>query len=182
VSSLTVGDALDPATQIGPLVSERQRDRVESYIAKGISDGARLTTGGNRPHDLSRGWFVAPTVFADVDNASTIAQEEIFGPTLAVIEYRDEADGITIANTSNYGLGGSVWTEDRQRGIDVARQIQTGSVGLIGSPPDLGAPFGGWKESGLGREFGPEGLGPYLAYQSIYLPPGRELSRGLHTR
>ena len=170
VQSLAVGDALDLATQVGPLVSRRQRDRVEGYIAKGSSDGARLTTGGSRPRHLERGWYVAPTVFADVDNASAIAQEEIFGPVLAVIPYRDETEAVEIANASNYGLGGSVWTEDQERGIALARRVQTGSIGVNGYAPDLAAPFGGRKESGLGREFGPEGLAAYLAYQSVYLP------------
>jgi acyl-CoA reductase-like NAD-dependent aldehyde dehydrogenase len=167
-SSLAVGDALDPATQIGPMASDRHRDRVEGYIAKGTSDGARLVTGGGRPKNLNHGWFVEPTVFADVDNASTIAQEEIFGPVLAVIPYHDEADAIRIANDSDYGLGGSVWTTDAEHGKDVARRVRTGTIGINGYLPDPGAPFGGVKASGIGRELGPDAVTAYQQYKSIY--------------
>ena len=167
-SSLAVGDALDPATQIGPMASDRHRDRVEGYIAKGTSDGARLVTGGGRPKNLDRGWFVEPTVFADVDNASTIAQEEIFGPVLSVIPYHDEHDAIRIANDSDYGLGGSVWTTDAEHGKDVARRVRTGTIGINGYLPDPGAPFGGVKASGIGRELGPDAITAYQQYKSIY--------------
>jgi aldehyde dehydrogenase (NAD+) len=165
-----VGDSLDPATQIGPVASSRQRDRVESYIAKGKSEGARLTAGGGRPAGLDRGWFVEPTIFADVDNGSTIAQEEIFGPVLAVIPYDGVDDAVRIANDSDFGLGGSVWTSDVERGEAVARRIQTGTIGVNNYAPDIVAPFGGVKSSGLGRELGPEGLASYQALQSVYLP------------
>jgi aldehyde dehydrogenase (NAD+) len=168
--ALKVGDSLDPATQIGPVASSRQRDRVESYIAKGRSEGARLTTGGGRPAELDRGWFVQPTIFADVDNSSTIAQEEIFGPVLAVIPYDDVDDAVRIANDSDFGLGGSVWTTDVDRGEAVARRIQTGTIGVNNYAPDIVAPFGGVKSSGLGRELGPEGLASYQVLQSVYLP------------
>jgi aldehyde dehydrogenase (NAD+) len=167
-ASLTVGDALDPGTQIGPLVSARQRDRVESYIEKGRSEGARLTAGGGRP-DRDRGWFVQPTVFADVDNSATIAQQEIFGPVLAVIPYRDEDEAVAIANDSDYGLGGSVWTADPDRGAALARRIQTGTIGINAYVNDPGAPFGGVKASGLGREMGPEALHPFQQLKTIYL-------------
>jgi aldehyde dehydrogenase (NAD+) len=167
-SSLAVGDALDPATQIGPMASDTHRDRVEGYIAKGTSDGARLVTGGGRPKNLDRGWFVEPTVFADVDNASTIAQEEIFGPVLSVIPYHDEHDAIRIANDSDYGLGGSVWTTDAEHGKDVARRVRTGTIGINGYLPDPGAPFGGVKASGIGRELGPDAITAYQQYKSIY--------------
>jgi acyl-CoA reductase-like NAD-dependent aldehyde dehydrogenase len=169
VSGLTVGDALDPATQIGPVASARQRDRVEGYIAKGIGEGARLVTGGGRPKNLDRGWFVEPTLFADVRNESTIAQEEIFGPVLSVISYTDVDDAVRIANRSDFGLGGSVWTADPERGEAVAARIQTGTIGVNSYRPDPIAPFGGVKDSGLGRELGPEGLSAYQAIQSIYL-------------
>src|ERR1700754_3050123 len=154
-SSLQVGDALDPATQIGPMASARQRDRVEGYIAKGRGEGARLTTGGGRPAGLAKGWFVEPTVFADVDNSSTIAQEEIFGPILSVISYRDVDDAVRIANDSAFGLGGSVWAADPARGAEVAQRVQTGTIGVNAYTPDPVAPFGGVKDSGLGRELGP---------------------------
>ncbi|MER6077375.1 aldehyde dehydrogenase [Streptomyces sp. NPDC001833] len=167
--SLTVGDASDPATQIGPLATARQRERVESYIAKGRGDGARLTTGGGRPDGLERGWFVQPTVFADVDNDSTIAQEEIFGPVLSLIPYDDVDDAVRIANHSAFGLGGTVWTSDPERGASVARRIHTGTIGVNRYLPDPVAPFGGVKASGLGRELGPEGLAAYQQTQTVYL-------------
>src|SRR5271169_3474353 len=167
-SSLAVGDALDPATQIGPMASQTHRDRVEGYVAKGNSDGARLVTGGGRPRDLDRGWFVEPTVFADVDNSATIAQEEIFGPVLSVIAYGDVDDAIRIANDSDYGLGGSVWTADAERGKDVARRVRTGTIGINKYAPDPGAPFGGVKASGLGRELGPGAISAYQQLKSIY--------------
>ncbi|MFI5590078.1 aldehyde dehydrogenase family protein [Amycolatopsis sp. NPDC051758] len=166
---LSVGDALDPATQIGPMASARQRDRVEGYIAKGLGEGARLTTGGGRPAGQAQGWFVEPTVFADVDNRSTIAQEEIFGPVLSVIKYQDVDDAVAIANDSAFGLGGSVWTTDPARGQAVAQRIQTGTIGVNTYQVDPAAPFGGVKDSGLGRELGPEGLTAYQAVQSMYL-------------
>ena len=167
--SLTVGDPLDAATHIGPMASSRQRDRVESYIAKGKSDGARMTVGGGRPAAMSKGWFVEPTVFADVDNNATIAQEEIFGPVLSVIPYGDVDDAVRIANDSDYGLGGTVWSADDERALGVARRVQTGSIGINGYLPDPTAPFGGIKGSGLGRELGPEGLAAYQVVKSVYL-------------
>jgi len=167
-SSLPVGDALDPATLIGPLVAERQRDRVERYIAKGISDGARLVTGGGRPAGLDRGWFVEPTIFADVDNKSTIAQEEIFGPVLSVIEYTDEDDAVRIANESDYGLGGSVWTSDNDRARSVIRRVRTGTMGINSYLPDPAGPWGGVKASGLGRELGPGAVAAYQNLKTVY--------------
>jgi aldehyde dehydrogenase (NAD+) len=167
-SSLPVGDALDPGTLIGPLVSERQRDRVEGYIAKGSSDGARLVAGGGRPAGLDRGWFVQPTVFADVDNKSTIAQEEIFGPVLSVIQYTDEDDAIRIANDSDYGLGGSVWTTDLERARAVVRRVRTGTMGINGYLPDPAGPWGGVKCSGIGRELGPGAVGAYQQSKTVY--------------
>jgi len=168
VGALTVGDPLDRATQIGPLVSRAQRDRVLGYIQAGRDEGLQITTGGGRPAGLDRGWFVEPTVFAGVDNGSRIAQEEIFGPVLTVQSYDDDQDAVAIANDSPYGLGGSVWTADEQRGEALARQVQTGTIGVNHYALDFAAPFGGVKASGLGRELGPEGLAPYLQTKSIY--------------
>ena len=168
-SSLPVGDALDPGTLIGPLVAERQRDRVEGYIAKGISDGARLVTGGGRPAGLDRGWFVEPTIFADVDNKSTIAQEEIFGPVLSIIEYTSEDDAIRLANESDYGLGGSVWTADPARARHVVRRVRTGTMGINGYLPDPAGPWGGVKASGLGRELGPGAIAAYQNLKTVYV-------------
>ncbi|MFG2937124.1 aldehyde dehydrogenase [Streptomyces sp. NPDC048282] len=165
-----VGDALDPGTEIGPLVSERQRERVLHYIKTGLDEGARLTTGGGRPPGLDRGWFVEPTVFADVDNASTVAQEEIFGPVLTITPYDGEDEAVRLANASDYGLAGTVWTSDLDHGAQVARRIRTGTVGLNGYLPDLTSPYGGRKASGLGSELGPEGLHAYQQFQSIYHP------------
>ena len=167
-SSMAVGDAMDPATQIGPMASSTHRDRVEGYIAKGKGDGARVVTGGGRPAGLDRGWFVGPTVFADVDNHATIAQEEIFGPVLSVIAYDGEDDAIRIANDTDYGLGGSVWTADPEHGKDVARRVRTGTIGVNKYIPDPAAPFGGVKASGIGRELGPEAIGAYQQFKSIY--------------
>lgn len=168
VSSLRIGDALDPETHVGPMASSAHRDRVESYITKGRRE-ARLVTGGGRPAGASRGWFVEPTVFADLDNSATIAREEIFGPVLAVIPYRDEAEAIRIANDSAYGLGGSVWSADPDRAHAVAQAVESGTVGINGYMPSLGSPFGGVKASGLGREFGPEAVGAYQQTKSIYV-------------
>jgi aldehyde dehydrogenase (NAD+) len=166
--SMTIGDSLDPATQIGPMASARQRDRVEGYIAKGRAEGGRITVGGGRPSGRDAGWFVEPTVFADVDNNATISQEEIFGPVLSVIAYEDEADAIRLANDSDFGLGGTVWTGDPERGLAVADRIRTGTVGVNRYLPDPVAPFGGIKASGIGRELGPEGLANYQHLKSIY--------------
>lgn len=167
-NSLVVGDALDPATHVGPMASSAHRDRVESYIEIGKRE-ARLVAGGGRPKDTNRGWFVEPTIFADVDNAARIAQEEIFGPVLSVIPYDGEDDAIRIANDSQFGLGGSVWSTDSAHATDIARKVQSGTVGVNGYMPSLGSPFGGVKASGLGREFGPEAIGAYQNTKSIYV-------------
>jgi acyl-CoA reductase-like NAD-dependent aldehyde dehydrogenase len=171
LGSVTVGDPFDPATQVGPMTSARQRDRVEGFIAKGKADGARLVTGGGRPKDLDKGYYVEPTVFADVAPDSTIAVEEIFGPVLSVITYDDVDQAVSIANSSEFGLGGSVWTTDQDRGLEIARRVQSGTVGINHYVNEPNAPFGGIKSSGLGRELGPEGMDAYTVLKSIYLDP-----------
>jgi aldehyde dehydrogenase (NAD+) len=167
VEGFTLGDPLDPDTEIGPVLNERQRARVERYIDVGRVEGARVTTGGSRPADRDRGYFVQPTVFVDVENRMTIAQEEIFGPVVAVIPYGDEAEAVAIANDSSYGLAGSVWSSEPNRAKAVARKIRTGNVGINGLIIDYCAPFGGFKQSGIGREMGPEGLAAYTELQSV---------------
>jgi aldehyde dehydrogenase (NAD+) len=168
--SLRVGDPLDEATEIGPMVSSRQRNRIEDYIQAGNSAGAKLLRGGGRPAGFDRGWFVEPTVFSDVDPDSVIAQEEIFGPVVSIIDYDSVDEAVAIANNSPYGLGGSVLTTDVEHGLTVAGRIHTGTVELNGSPTGFTAPMGGVKSSGIGREFGPEGLEPFLETMSIGLP------------
>jgi aldehyde dehydrogenase (NAD+) len=175
VEALKVGDPMDPETGCGPLVAERQRTRVEGYIASGTEQGAKIATGGGRPSGLAKGWYVEPTVFTDVDNSMRIAREEIFGPVLAVIPYGDPAEAVRIANDSEYGLSGSVWTADVERGIEIARQVRTGTYTVNGFMVEFCAPFGGFKCSGIGRELGPEGLAAYLESKSINLPMGYEL-------
>jgi geranial dehydrogenase len=166
VSQLRVGDPLDPSTEIGPMATAAHRDRVESYIEKGRGE-ARLVVGGGRPK--GKGWFVEPTVFACGGNDAIIAQEEIFGPVLAVIPYDDEADAVRLANDSAYGLGGTVFSADIDRAKDIARQVRTGTIGVNGYPLAIGSPFGGVKDSGMGREFGPEALNSYQNLKSMYI-------------
>lgn len=168
VSGLKLGDALEPTTQIGPMASAIHRDRVLGYIEQGRREG-RLVAGGGRPKSLSKGWFVEPTVFADVTNDATIAREEIFGPVLSIIPYTDEAEAVRIANDSPFGLGGIVWSRDPDRARSVAAKVRTGTIGINGYVPALGSPFGGIKASGLGREFGPEALAGYLQLKSTYV-------------
>jgi aldehyde dehydrogenase (NAD+) len=173
VSALSVGDPLDPATEVGPVVAERQRARIEGYLDSGREEGATVAVGGGRPNGLTKGWYVEPTVFANVDNKMKIAQEEIFGPVLVVIPYDGDEQAVDIANDSSYGLCGSVWTEDNDRGLGIARQVRTGTYMLNAPVPiDFATPFGGYKESGVGREFGPEGLENFLEMKSIALPAG----------
>jgi aldehyde dehydrogenase (NAD+) len=173
VSALAVGDPQDEATEVGPLVAERQQERVEKYIAVGQEEGAKVAVGGNgRPSGLDKGWYVKPTVFSGVDNSMRIAREEIFGPVLAVIPYDDPDDAVRIANDSDYGLAGSVWTGDIDQGLDIARRVRTGTYGVNQYTMDFVAPFGGYKASGLGREFGIEGLSHYVELKSIVPPAG----------
>lgn len=172
MSAVSVGDPFDVATQLGPLVAERQRDRVLGYIEKGRSAGATLAAGGNRPGHLARGWFVEPTLFGNVDNSSVIAQEEIFGPVLSVIPANDEDDAIRLANDTIYGLNASVFTTDTGRAMSVARRLRSGTVGQNDQHGDVGVAFGGFKQSGVGREGGVEGLQNYLETKLVVLTSG----------
>ena len=171
VESMPVGDPFDEATQIGPLAGARHRERVEALIAAGCDEGAVVAHGGGRPPGLDRGFFVEPTLFTDVQSHMRIAQEEVFGPVVAVLPYDTEQEAVDIANDSAYGLSGAVFTADLDRGVQVARRIRTGSVEINGSPVGLLAPVGGFKDSGIGREAGREGFEAYLETKSLGLPP-----------
>ncbi|KIF73322.1 aldehyde dehydrogenase [Streptomyces sp. 150FB] len=168
VESLVVGDPADPETFIGPMIRADQQQRVRSYIELGIKEGARLVTGGPEiPEGLEGGYYVRPTLFADVDNSMRIAQEEIFGPVLVVIPYDDEDDAVRIANDSPYGLGGGVWTADTEHGTEIARRVRTGYFMVNAAAPGFEGPFGGYKASGIGREFGSVGLAEYVEHKTI---------------
>ena len=171
-SQQTIGDPFDPSVTMGPMASKHHLTRIMGYIDTAKQSDARLITGGGRPAGLDRGWYVEPTIFADVDNHDRLAREEVFGPVIAVIPYEDEADAIRIANDTNYGLGGVVWSADEQHAIEVARQIRTGTVGMNYYGLDMDAPFGGVKDSGVGRELGTIGLDNYFEYKSIYASAG----------
>jgi aldehyde dehydrogenase (NAD+) len=176
-SQVRVGDPFDSSSQMGPLAAERQRDRVEEYIAIGKAEGAILATGGGRPSHLERGYYIEPTVFGNVDNSSTIAREEIFGPVLSVIPADDEDQAIAIANDSPYGLNSSVFTDDIDRARYVASRLRAGTVGHNAFRTDFGIAFGGFKQSGIGREGGAEGLHPFLETKTVILegrPTGYE--------
>jgi aldehyde dehydrogenase (NAD+) len=168
MKKIRIGYSDDPETQLGPLAMARQRDRVEGYIEKGKAS-ADLVTGGQRPSQLNRGYFIEPTLFANVDNNSVIAQEEIFGPVLGLIPCEDEEDAIRIANESNYGLNGSVLTHDHEAAYRIARKVRAGGVAQNGMRADFSLPFGGFKQSGIGREGGAEGLAAYLETKTILL-------------
>ena len=167
VAKLPMGDPFSAATRLGPLVSAAQRDRALGYIAKGTAEGARIVAGGGRPAALPTGFYVEPTIFADVANAMTIAQDEIFGPVLAMIPYDTEADAVRIANDSPYGLAGAVWSGSAERALAVARRLRTGQVDLNGARFNVLAPFGGYKKSGIGREIGPLALDEFFIRKSI---------------
>jgi betaine-aldehyde dehydrogenase len=166
---LKPGDPYEATSALGPLAMARQLDRVQGYIEKGKQEGAKLAVGGGRPADLNRGYYFEPTLFANVDNRMTIAQEEIFGPVISLIPAEDEADAIRIANESAFGLNGAVFTNDRQRAYEVARKVRTGNFSQNGFKIDMGIAFGGFKQSGVGREGGKDGLMPYLEAKTVFL-------------
>jgi len=166
---IRVGDPFDMATEMGPLAMGRQRDRVEGYIARGREEGAKLATGGGRPRHLNRGYFVEPTVFGNVDNSMTIAREEIFGPVVSVIAADSEQHAVDIANDTVFGLNASVFTNDADRAYQVARELRSGTVGHNSWRTDFSIAFGGFKQSGIGREGGTEGLLPFLEAKTVIL-------------
>jgi len=170
VGRVRVGDPFEATTQMGPLSMARQLARVLGYIDTGKKEGAKLAMGGGRPAAFKRGYFIEPTVFTGVDNRMTIAQEEIFGPVVSIIPYGDVDEAVRIANDTAYGLHGAVYTSDPEEGFAVARRIRSGSVAINGLIVDPKMPFGGFKESGLGREGGIEGLDPYFELKTIYMP------------
>ena len=168
--TFNVGDPFDDGSTLGPVVSERQREIVRDYIKKGVDEGAKLVTGGAEPPEgTSGGYYVRPTVFSEVTSDMTIAQEEIFGPVLAIIPYDDEEDAVRIANDTIYGLAGGVWSGDPERANSVARRIRTGQVEINGGAFNAMAPFGGYKQSGHGRELGKFGLEEFLETKSLQL-------------
>ena len=175
VASQVAGDPSNPENMCGPLIAERQRERVEGYIAKGRSEGATVVVGGDRPA-MDKGHFVSPTLFADVTNEMTIAREEIFGPVLSLIAYDTLDEAVAMANDSDYGLAGACYTADVAKGIDVARRVRTGTFGVnTAQGMDFNGPFGGFKASGIGRELGPEGIEAFCEPKTISLPPGTQI-------
>jgi betaine-aldehyde dehydrogenase len=172
IQTLTMGDPFDLATDLGPLVAQRQRDRVEKYLALAQEEGARIAMGGGRPPHLPRGWYVEPTVLTNVDNGMRIAREEIFGPVVAVIPYDDVDEAVRIANDSDYGLHGAVFTSDVAAGYEIGRRVRTGSFTVNGFCLDPGIPFGGFKQSGVGREGGSFGVDNYVEIKAMSFPEG----------
>jgi betaine-aldehyde dehydrogenase len=168
------GDPLAETSRLGPLSSQMQLDRVRGYIRKAIEDGAELVAGGAEPPEgvAAGGYFVRPTVFGKVDPKSTIGQEEVFGPVLSIITYKDEDDAVRIANDTIYGLAGGVWSKDEARAQKVARRMRAGQIDINGAPFNMNAPFGGFKQSGHGREAGVYGLEEFLEYKSLQLKSG----------
>lgn len=170
VDRLTVGDPAERSTQVGPVINRAARDRIEAVLRRARTAGARIVTGGGRPAGIGNGWFISPTVVADVGNDAEIAREELFGPVAVVIAYRDEDEAVTLANDSEYGLAAAVWSADPARAARVAGRLRVGSVSVNSPGPiDFGSPFGGFKQSGVGREGGPEGLAGFLEPRSIIL-------------
>jgi aldehyde dehydrogenase (NAD+) len=171
MAAVPPGDPSDPATMMGPLISARQRERVDGYVQVAVREGARIICGGKRPDGIEQGFFYEPTLLADVDNAMTVAREEIFGPVLVAIPYDDDDDAIAIANDSIYGLSGAVFATDEQRATDVAKQIRTGTMSINGGVwYGADVPFGGFKQSGIGREMGIAGFEEHLETKSYSKP------------
>lgn len=168
MKALNIGDPTDQTTELGPVASSRQRSRIEDYISKGLDQGAKLATGGGRPEAQEKGYFLEPTLFVDVANDMVVAQDEIFGPVLVAIPYDDHDQAVEIANDSRYGLGGTVFSADPERATQIARRMETGTVGINSYAQQFNAPYGGVKSSGYGRELGPEGIEPYFVMKSIY--------------
>jgi aldehyde dehydrogenase (NAD+) len=167
--TVVTGDPTSPDTQVGPVVSRIQFDRVENLIAKGIAEGARVVIGGvGRPEGLARGYYVRPTIFSGVSNDMVIAREEIFGPVLCIIPYKDEEDAIRIANDTPYGLAAYIWSKDIARAARVGRRLRAGQVAINGADGDMHAPFGGFKMSGNGREWGEHGLRDFLEVKAVF--------------
>jgi aldehyde dehydrogenase (NAD+) len=167
---LTIGDPMDFGTAQGPLISARQRETVLGYIKAGVDEGAKVAVGGKRPEHLAKGYYVEPTIFVDVKNSMKIAQEEIFGPVLCVIRYKNIDDAIRMANDSIYGLGGAVWSRDKAKALEVAKQMRTGTVWINDYHLlSVAAPFGGYKQSGIGREFGLEGILEYTEVKHLHV-------------
>jgi acyl-CoA reductase-like NAD-dependent aldehyde dehydrogenase len=167
LAKLTLGDPFDPKTRLGPLASANQRDTVLGYIDAGKKEGAQLVAGGERPSGLPKGYYVEPTIFADVDNRMTVAQEEIFGPVLAIVPYDTDDQAVALANDSIYGLAGGVWAASPDRAMAIARRLRTGQVDINGGRFNLLAPFGGYKKSGIGRELGPHALDEFFQLKAI---------------
>lgn len=174
-AGLQVGDPMDQATMVGPLITEKHRESVLGHVERAVQDGATVRTGGGRPAHLSRGWYVEPTLLIDVDNRMAIAQEEVFGPVVALVAYDDEDDAIRLANDSRYGLTGCVFTSTLEHGFEVARRVRTGTFSVNTYATDLNCPFGGVKESGVGREHGPAGFHEMLRAKTISIDPAAEL-------
>ena len=171
MASVNYGDPLDPSNLMGPVVSRKQQERVLSYIEKGREEGARVVLGGGRPDHLEKGFFVEPTLLADVDPDATVAQEEIFGPVMCAIPYKDDEDAVRIANNSIYGLSGAIWSGDTDRALSMARQIRTGTLSVNGAQWfHIDTPFGGYRQSGVGRENGVAGFEEYLETKVIAVP------------
>ena len=169
-SAMKVGDPFEQTTALGPLASAAQRDRVNGYIQKGIDEGAKVLVGGvGVPEGGGKGYYVKPTVFSNVKNSMTIAQEEIFGPVLSIIAYENEDDAVNIANDTVYGLSGGVWASTKEKGIAIARRIRTGQIAVNGGAFNVNAPLGGYKQSGVGREYSEYGFDEFLELTSMQL-------------